>query len=237
MASFHLSIKNGKKGKAANHSAYIARQGKYGRDGRGEDLLLRQHGNLPAWADDQPTAFWSAADKFERTNGTAYVEFEMALPGELSTEQRVELVQKFAVQVCGNKPYEFAIHAPEAALGRVSQPHAHLMVNNRIPDSVDRSRELHFRRYNAVHPELGGCRKDSGGRHRGEMRALATAIRETWATLQNQYLEAYGHADRVDHRSYRSRGIDKVPERHLGYAKIKQLSDREVGDMVQNRNG
>jgi hypothetical protein len=235
MASFHLSIKNGKKGKAASHSAYIAREGKYGRNGKGEDLQLRQHGNLPSWAGDQPAIFWSAADKFERSNGTAYVEFEMALPVELTATQRVELVKEFAERVGGNKPYEFAIHAPEAALGKVSQPHAHLMVNNRVPDDVDRPRELHFRRYNAAHPELGGCKKDSGGRHRGEMKVLAVSVRETWAQLQNQYLEKEGHADRVDHRSYRDRGLDKVPERHLGYAKINQLSPQDREEMLRKR--
>lgn len=235
MASFHLSIKNGKKGKAANHSAYIAREGKYGRDGKGEDLQLRQHGNLPSWAGDQPAVFWRAADKFERSNGTAYVELEFALPAELAPDQRSELVHEFAAKVCGNKPYEFAIHAPEAALGKVSQPHAHLMINNRVPDAVERRPELHFRRYNAVHPELGGCRKDSGGRHRGKMKELATSIRATFSDIQNQYLEKYGHPDRVDHRSYRTRGIDKVPERHLGHARIKQMSEEAVAALLQKR--
>jgi len=235
MASFHLSIKNGKKGSAASHSAYIAREGKFGRNGKGEDLQMRQHGNLPPWAQDKPAVFWSAADKHERANGTTYVELEFALPSELTPAQRSELVQAFAEEVCGNKPYQFAIHAPEAALGKVSQPHAHLMVNNRVPDANERSPELHFRRYNAAHPELGGCRKDSGGRHRGEMKALATSIRETFSNLQNQYLEKYDHTDRVDHRSFRSRGIDKVPERHLGHARIRQMSDQAVGELLQKR--
>lgn len=235
MASFHLSIKNGKKGKAVSHSAYIAREGKYGRGEKGKDLQLQQHGNLPSWANDQPTVFWSGADKFERSNGTAYTEYELALPAELSTAQNVELVGEFIGQVVGSKPYEFAIHTPEAALGKVSQPHAHIMVNNRIPDELERPRELHFRRYNAAHPELGGCKKDSGGRHRGEMKELVASIRETWAQLQNQHLQKHGHADRVDHRSYRDRGMNRVPERHLGHAKIKQMSAQDVGDLLRKR--
>lgn len=237
MASFHLTIRNGKKGKAASHSAYIAREGRWGRDGKGKDLQLKQHANLPAWANDKPVEFWKAADKFERANGTAYVELEFALPLELAPEQRSELVQEFAAKVCGNKPYEFAIHAPEAALEKGSQPHAHLMINNRVPDAIERPPELHFRRYNAANPELGGCKKDSGGRHRGEMKELATSIRETFSTIQNQYLEKYGHSDRVDHRSYRTRGIDKVPERHLGHARIKQMSVQAVDELLRKRHG
>lgn len=237
MASFHSSIKNGKKGKAANHSAYIGREGKFGRGDKGDDLKLRMHGNLPAWANDQPAIFWNAADKFERSNGTAYVEYELALPQELSTAQNIELVGQFVEKVAGPKPYEFAIHAPEAALGKVNQPHVHIMVNNRIPDAIERPRELHFKRFNSTNPELGGCKKDSGGRHRGEMKALAISIRETWAQLQNQHLEKYGYTDRVDHRSYRGRGLDKTPERHLGYSKIKQMSAQEISELVQKRIG
>lgn len=235
MPSFHLSIKNGKKGKAASHSEYIAREGRFGRNGKRDDLQFHQYDNLPSWADGQPSVFWNAADKFERANGTAYVELEFALPVELAPEQRSELVQEFAAKICGSKPYEFAIHAPEAALGKVSQPHAHLMINNRVPDTIERSPELHFRRHNPVNPELGGCKKDSGGRHRGEMKELAISIRETFANIQNQYLEKYGHTDRVDHRSYRTRGIDKAPERHLGHARIKQMSEEAVGELLQKR--
>lgn len=235
MASFHLCVKNGGKGKAASHSAYIAREGKYGAGSKQEDLQLRQHGNLPAWAADKPANFWSAADKFERVNGTAYTEYELALPAELSIVQNVELVEEFIGQVVRTKPYEFAIHAPEAALGNVSQPHVHVMVNNRVPDGLDRPREQHFKRYNATNPELGGCKKDSGGRHRGEMKELAASIRKTWAELQNQHLEKHGHADRVDHRSNKDRGLNRVPERHLGHAKIKQMSEQDRNELLQQR--
>ena len=38
MASYHLTAKIGKKGKAAAHAAYIAREGKYSGRDRYEDL-------------------------------------------------------------------------------------------------------------------------------------------------------------------------------------------------------
>ncbi|HBD39171.1 MAG TPA: plasmid mobilization protein, partial [Cupriavidus sp.] len=47
MASFHHCLKSGKKGTAANHAAYITRQGKHGHR---EDLVCTGHGNMPAWA-------------------------------------------------------------------------------------------------------------------------------------------------------------------------------------------
>ncbi|MGK3681372.1 MobA/MobL family protein, partial [Escherichia coli] len=41
---------------------------------------------------DNPSHFWQAADQFERANGSTYRELEIALPRELTPEQRLELV-------------------------------------------------------------------------------------------------------------------------------------------------
>ncbi|MGC9237957.1 MAG: hypothetical protein ACP5GF_13885 [Thiomonas sp.] len=71
MAIARLSVKVGKAGKAAAHAAYIAREGRYaGRLERGEQLEAIEAGNMPAWARDNPLAFWEAADAFERKNGS-----------------------------------------------------------------------------------------------------------------------------------------------------------------------
>ncbi len=42
--------------------------------------------------------------------------------------------------------------------------------------------------------------------------------RAAWAQLCNQALEQNGHAERVDHRSYKRQGIDQIPTVHLGVA-------------------
>ncbi len=91
MATYHLSVKFGGKGQAANHADYIERKEKY-RDR--QDLEYSAHGNMPEWARDNPSHFWQAADQFERANGSTYRELEIALPRELTPEQRLELVQE-----------------------------------------------------------------------------------------------------------------------------------------------
>lgn len=222
MASFHMSIKSGKKGQATEHAAYIARIGKHGR-GK-EDLLAIEHGNLPSWANGDPAIFWKMADKYERANGAAYRELELALPRELSLEQNKELVDDFIRQEVGKKPYQAAIHSPTAALGDANQPHLHLMVSDRLPDQFERAPEQHFRRFNPAHPERGGCRKDSGGRSPMSLREEVQSRRLNWAELQNRHLQQHGHSARVDHRSNRERGIAKESERHLGSAAIKKMS-------------
>lgn len=235
MPTYHLSIKSGKKGKAANHAAYITRQGRHGKNDKGNDLVVTGHGNLPDWAEDRPTAFWSAADENERANGAAYREFEVALPKELSLQENEALLKSFIEAELGMRPYQFAIHAPVAALGGVAQPHGHVMFSDRIPDEVERSPGQFFRRFNPVMPEAGGCKKASGGKSPLEMKQQITQIRENWATLQNECLAAHGVQGRVDHRSFVARGIDENPERHLGHLGIKKMDEQARDEFLSAR--
>jgi len=235
MATFHFTIKSGKRGKAATHAAYIARQGKHGKDGKKEDLLFVQHGNLPAWANGDPFAFWKAADAYERANGATYREFEVALPKELTREQNIELVKAFSQQVIGNKTFQLAIHEPNAAIGGAAQPHVHAMLSDRMQDEIERNPEYHFKRFNAKHPENGGCKKDSGGNEPIALKQKIAALRESWANLQNEHLAKHGHSARVDHRSNRERGIDKESETHLGAAAIKKMTDKDKDKIIKRR--
>ncbi len=224
MASYHLSIKSGKRGKASSHAAYIAREGKHGRAEKREDLIATEHGNLPDWANGNPSLFWNMADENERKNGAAYRELEVALPAELKPEQQVALLQEFVKAELPGKPYQLAIHEPIAALGKVKQPHAHIMFSDRKPDGIERTPSQHFKRYNPTNPAQGGCKKDSGGREPGVLKNELVSRRESWANLQNRFLEANGHAVRVDHRSNKDRGIQAPPERHLGHVGIKKMT-------------
>lgn len=45
MASFHMRIKSGRRGTAAEHAKYIARTGKYGRVEGKDDLIALEHGS------------------------------------------------------------------------------------------------------------------------------------------------------------------------------------------------
>ncbi|QBY54464.1 MobA/MobL family protein [Cupriavidus oxalaticus] len=232
MASFHHTIKSGKKGTAASHAAYIARQGKYRQR---EDLVCTGHGNMPAWAQDNPSAFWKAGDKHERANGAVYREHEIALPAELTHEQQKELVGGMIKTLVGDKPYQYAVHAPNSSLEGSTNTHLHLMFSDRMQDGVERSPEQTFSRYNAKQPERGGCKKDSGGKNRLALRDEVIQTRKTCAELQNAALKKYGHPARVDHRSLREQGIDRAPEHHLGPSRIQEMSEDEKVRIVEAR--
>ncbi len=231
MASYHCTVKVGGKGKAASHSAYISREGKYSGRERYEDLEATAHANMPKWAEHNPAHFWEAADEFERANGATYREIEIALPRELSPDQRRDLVEDFIERELGGKhSYQWAIHTPKAALEGNEQPHAHIMYSERTIDGLDRDPDHYFKRYNAKNPEKGGCRKDSAGT---EDRLQAT--RMLWADVQNAHLERHGHQVRVDHRSLKEQGIDREPEHHLGGAGVRQLAQADIATLLDRR--
>ncbi|GMG91646.1 hypothetical protein Cmtc_28660 [Cupriavidus sp. TKC] len=232
MASFHHCLKSGKKGTAANHAAYITRQGKHGHR---EDLVCTGHGNMPAWAKGNPSAFWKTGDKHERANGAVYREHEIALPAELTCEQQKELVVELIQMMVGSKPYEYAIHAPNSSIEGSTNTHLHLMFSDRMQDGIERSPEQTFSRYNAKQPERGGCKKDSGGRNRLALRDELIQTRKMCADLQNAALEKHGHPIRVDHRSLREQGIERAPERHLGPARIQEMSEEDKARVVEAR--
>ena len=237
MASYHLTAKIGKKGKAAAHAAYIAREGKYSGRDRYEDLEATASGNMPEWAAHNAAHFWTAADENERVNGSAYREIEVALPRELSPAQRLELVQAFIGQELGDKhAYQFAIHTPKAALEKDDQPHAHIMYSERIMDSIARDPAQYFKRYNAKKPEQGGAKKFSGGKSANELKAELLGLRERWATLQNAHLKKHGHNDRVDHRSLKDQGIDREPEKHLGAIGVNRLNAHDISALLERRS-
>ena len=62
---------------------------------------------------DDPAAYWDAADLYERANGRLYVSADFALPRELSVEDQIELARAFAHELTDDEhlPYTLAIHA------------------------------------------------------------------------------------------------------------------------------
>lgn len=114
MATYHCSVKVGGKGRGAAHAAYISREAPYARR---EGLEHGEHGNLPAWAQADPLAFWRAADAHERANGAVYREIEVALPRELTPAQRRDLMHEFIETHLGPRhAYTLAIYNLPAAL-------------------------------------------------------------------------------------------------------------------------
>jgi hypothetical protein len=215
MAIYHLTMKSGNKsagGSAGKHSRYILREGPY-EDDRGE-LIYSGFGNIPDFALGNPAAFWDAADKFERANGTVYREIEIGLPEELTIEQQIALAQEFAETVShtkdGNTPFTLAIHSQDTT--NKNKRHAHIMFSDRVVNgSYEKPAEAFFKRYNAKYPEKGGARKTEERRAGRKVQEPITGdydtlnwtdyIRPLWQDYANDALERSGSDERIDCRT------------------------------------
>ena len=136
----------------------------------------------------------------------------------------------------GNKPYQYALHASDAKLGEEANAHAHVMASDRLPDGIVRSPETTFMRNNPKFPARGGCKKDSGGKSPMQLRDDVIDKRKRVAGIQNRMLAECGIDGRVDHRSHKDRGIRRVPEQHLGQARIRNMSSEQRAGYVAARD-
>lgn len=212
MAIARLSVGIGKKGKASPHAQYIAREGKYAKDNNSlEKLEHTGHGNMPAWADHNPNYFWQSADEHERKNGSTYREHVIALPRELDSEQRHELIKDWIAQEIGDKhAYQYAIHNPPAMDGK-EQPHAHIMFSERTRDGIERDPDQYFKRYNGKNPERGGAKKANTGMKPADRKADLLAQRDRWEQTCNAHLKRAGRYERISMKSLKEQGIEREP--------------------------
>ena len=222
MAIPFLSVKVGKKGKAQPHADYIFRQGKYENDPEKpptktqknyEDLVHKSHGNMPAWAEDNPELFWRMSDEFERKNGSTYREHVIALPREFnSLERDIAFIDEWIELETGNKhPYQYAIHAPLALDGKENR-HVHIMFSDRTNDGIERAPDQFFKRYNPKNPERGGAKKANTGLKQSERVELLKEQRGRFEVLLNKHLELANSNERISMKSLSEQGItDREP--------------------------
>jgi ATP-dependent exoDNAse (exonuclease V) alpha subunit len=138
-------------------------------------------------------------------------DFILALPHEMTQEQRVALTREFVGQQFTDKGYvaDIAWHAPGQDDGL--NFHAHVMVGMRKVegDGFARVKER---------PAVG----DHPLKH---WKQELVALRESWADVTNEHLEAGGYDVRVDARSLEAQGIDREPETKLGPIAAKMERD------------
>lgn len=173
----------------------------------------------PDWARDS-AQLWNKVEQAEkRKNSTIARENIIALPAELSADERQQLALDYARQLMLRHgcAVEVFIHEPGGE-GDERNHHAHILMSTRrlTPDGFgEKCRELDDRK--------------SGSE-------LVTHWREQWADLANAALERAGSAERIDHRSHAERGLTEVPSTHLGAAvtdMLRQGKPSEVSERIQ----
>ena len=243
MASYHLSVKTIKR--SAGRTATAAGAYRAGeriecqREGRIHDYTRKQGieetfivapENAPAWAQDR-ASLWNEAEASEtRRNSVTAREWELALPSEISAEDRSQVTRQFAEELVSRYgvAVDVAIHAPHRE-GDQRNHHAHVLTS---------TRKLEPEGFTAKTRVLDSAK--TGGVEIEQMRGV-------WAELQNKALERVGEVERVDHRSLEKqreaaleRGdavsadeLDRDPELKLGPAansmerRAKAMAERE----------
>ena len=159
------------------------------------------------WARDRST-LWNAAEFAEkRKDARVAREFEIALPHELSADERLEATREFAQELANRygAAVDFAIHAPHDA-SDVRNHHAHVMMTTRqvgengLGDKTYLERENKWLLSNDL-PTTDMQLRD---------------IRQRWEGIANERLAMAGHDIRIDHRSHMERGLEIAPTEHMG---------------------
>jgi ATP-dependent exoDNAse (exonuclease V) alpha subunit len=156
------------------------------------------------WARDR-SHLWNAAESAEtRKNARVAREYLVALPVELSPDQRLMLVREFSQELSDRYGFglDFAIHAPRDFPGSDARNfHAHLLAT---------TREVNLKGLGAKTTlEMS----DSNRRQLGLGPAVNELlhVRERWAKAANEALRD-AHVDaRIDHRTLAAQGIDREP--------------------------
>lgn len=217
MASYHCSIKpvsrgNGRSGTAA--AAYRAGVClKDERTGEVHDYTRKQGVEyaevlLPSGVNMDREQLWNAAENAEkRKDARVAREFELALPAELTPEQRRELATDFAQSLVDKYGVaaDVAVHEPSRK-GDQRNHHAHILITTRQISAQGLGEKTDLEREDKALRSLG---KPSG-------REQIEALRADWAARCNIALERAGHQERVSHKSLEAQGIEREPTTHLG---------------------
>ena len=159
------------------------------------------------------STLWNSVELFEKNSD--------ALPAELDRQAQLTLVRAYvndtfvSVGMCA----DFALHDKGDG-----NPHAHIMLTLR-PLEQDGSWGAKCRKEYDLDEQGQRIRLPSGAfkSHRVNTtdwndREKAEQWRSAWSDYSNRSLEQNGIKERIDHRSYKRQGVDKIPTVHMGVA-------------------
>ena len=177
-----------------NRFHYITRTAHYKnhKDNVHEKVEFVKSGNMPSFAEKRPDLFWEAAHNYERKNARTAASQVIALPKELTVQQRIELAEALIKQFTDefNFPYTAAIHNHTGEIGGQDQPHLHIMYCERSVDEHNRTAEQFFSRYNDKDPANGGAQKITPD-VRGKGKTIINEMRVDTEVIINEHLEKY----------------------------------------------
>lgn len=169
--------------------------------------IVLPRGSTAEWARDR-SALWNAAEAAEkRSDARVAREFEIALPHELTPEERLEATRAFAGSLADRygAAVDFAIHSPNGETD-IRNHHAHLMMTVRGLTETGLGEKTILERENAW----------LLSRDMPTSMMQLKDIRRDWEGIANEALAQAEHDIRIDHRSHQERGLEIEPTEHMG---------------------
>ena len=149
----------------------------------------------PDWVRDR-RRLWNEIEATEKRKDAQLArEVQLSLPHELTAPQRLDLTRQFVEHefVARGMVADLSVHRPDRR-GDWRNHHAHVMLTLRTVSGDGFGKKA--RDWNDV--------------------SMLEGWRAAWSDAVNRALTLHGHAERVDHRNYADRGIDRDPEPKLG---------------------
>ncbi|ECY4821962.1 TPA: MobA/MobL family protein [Salmonella enterica] len=144
--------------------------------------------NAPEHIVKDSTALWNEVERVERqSNGQTARYFDVAIPVELNNDDKKKLVAEYCQKNFVDKGMiaDIAFHDLDG-----KNPHAHVMLTLKTITAA------------------GFGKKDRSWNDK----KMVVQWRESWATMSNNYLEAAGSEERIDHRSLRTQCADALTQ-------------------------
>ena len=192
------------------------------------EIMLPSHAP-PEFADR--STLWNSVEQIEKSSTAQLArEIEVALPVELSRAEQLALVRAYVKDnfVDAGMCADCAIH--DKGTGN---PHAHILLTIR-PIKENGEWGAKCRKVYDLDGQGQRIPDGKGGwkSHREDItdwnrRENAEKWRAAWAAYTNRALEAADRPERIDHRSYKRQGVDKIPTVHMGPA-ASQMERRGI---------
>lgn len=186
--------------------------------------------NAPKEYQDRST-LWNEVEKIEKGSKARLArEYEVALPVEMTREEQINLVRNFVKDNFVDKGMcaDFAIHDKEDG-----NPHAHIMLTTR---PIEKDGSWGTKQKKEYILDKNGNKQYDKKKKTYKCKTVKVndwdsvefleRNRESWAKKVNAELEKRNLPQRVDHRSLKEQGIERVPTIHEGGA--RKLENRGI---------
>lgn len=183
------------------------------------EVLLPDYAPIPF---KNRATLWNEVEKIEKgKNAQLSREVQVALPVELHRVEQIKLIQDYVTSNFLENGMIADVNIHDKGDGN---PHAHIMLTVRSMDENGEWQAKQKKEYILDHDgnkqydpikKTYKCRTTKMTDWDNKEKLLEW--RENWAKEVNQALKEQGIDERIDHRSYKEQGIEKIPQIHMGH--------------------